>query len=559
MRRSIRENENAYFYLLVPLLVYTLKAIILLRGGKLYGRLALPPPYDDVSYFVDAAGRVRIFLDQGFSGFVQSLITNPPHAPYSTIAAAVAFLFGGPSLAGPYLMNGVMAAALSALLFRLFRVGALTTCCICIVLVTTAWFDNLVTIFHPDLLSGFGAAIMAAVLIWQNEIIQHRTHALLVGTAGGFILLTKPTAIVMLTILWPLAFLVGAALAYREEKSLRRVGMRLFFIVLPILVIAGPYFAHELASIIEYDIRGFVHERKTWMGLVPAELRSMYYLNAARASFGCWLFVAAGGGLGIIVADFFIGDDRTALRFAGLIFLSLVAYLIPASVDVKDYVYGGVIYGCIAVCLILVIHFLADRLRAFWPLHRLGRFQLAESSMRNTRVVALILIGLFAVTGLADKQDRYPRQIVSALRAEFDGVYRLLKEVLVAQQGVVSNGSPTLLAYFPCPAPVAPHAYRFHALLDGLDFELEESPHQSNLQELVDVANRAKVIVVPDDESLKSIYPYPVTKLIPAFRKWLDGNIHFKRIGTVRTSLGGTDLFAITSVPGETTPGSQGH
>jgi hypothetical protein len=302
-----------------------------------------------------------------------------------------------------------------------------------------------------------------------------------------------------------------------------------------------------------------VRERKTWMGLVPSAQRPMYYLNAARASFECWLLVATGGALGIVVADFFIGDGRTALRFAGLIFLSLVAYLVPASVDVKDYVFGGVIYGCIAVCLILVIHFLTDRLRTFWSLDRLRRFQLTESCMRITRVVALILIGLFAVTGLEDKQGRYPQQIISALRAEYDGVYRLLKEVLAAEKGVVANGSPTPLAYFPCPAPVAPDAYRLHALLDGLDFGLEESPHQSNLQELVDVANRATIIVVPDDESLKTIYPYPVTKLIPAFRTWLDQNTNFKRIGTVRTSLGGTDLFAITSVAGKTMTGSQSH
>src|ERR1700738_5142515 len=110
MPRSIRENQNTYFYLLVPLLIYTLKAVILMRGGKLYGRLALPPPYDDVGYFVDAMGRGRIFFDQGLYGFIQNLIRNPPHSPSSAIAADVAFLFGGPSVVGPYLMSGVMAA-----------------------------------------------------------------------------------------------------------------------------------------------------------------------------------------------------------------------------------------------------------------------------------------------------------------------------------------------------------------------------------------------------------------------------------------------------------------
>ena len=86
MSQSINEIKNTYFYLLVPLFVYVLKAIILMRGGALYGHLAIPPPYDDVTYFVDAMERVRIFFNQGLYGFILSLVRNPPHAPYSTFA-----------------------------------------------------------------------------------------------------------------------------------------------------------------------------------------------------------------------------------------------------------------------------------------------------------------------------------------------------------------------------------------------------------------------------------------------------------------------------------------
>ena len=557
MSRLIKRNANAYFYLLVPLLVFTLKAIILMRGGALYGHLAIPPPYDDVTYFVDAVERVRTFFEQGLYGFMRRLIADPPHAPYSTIAAAVAFLFGGPNLAGPYILNGVAAALLSALLFRLFRLAASTTWCICVLLVTTAWFDNLVTIFHPDLISGLGAAIIAAVLIWQTEIIRHRTHALLVGAAGAFILLVKPVAFGMLIILWVLAFLFGAALAYREERSLRRGGMRLLFCVLPIVVIAAPYFVPELPQIINYVIQGFVRERGTWTARIAPSEHTLFYISSAWASFGYWFFLAGGGALGIAVVAAFRGEGRTALRFAGLILLSLVAYLVPTSLEVKNYLFGGVFYGCIVVCLILVLHFYTDCLEAFWSLPRLRRFQFTESIMQNFRTVTLILIGVIAATGLADKQSRFPPQTISAMRTEYDGVYRLLKDVLVGQDGVVAKASPTLIAYFPCPAPVAPHAYRLRALIEGLDIALEESPHASNLQELVDLAKRAAVIIVPDDESLKSIYPYPVNKLIPAFRGWLDQNTGFKRIGTVRTSLGGPDVFARLSIAGGTTPNAQ--
>jgi len=82
MSQSIKENEKTYLYLLIPLVVYTLKAIILMRGAAMYGHLAIPPPFDDVSYFVDAMERVRVFFNSGLSGFINSLIRNPPHAPY---------------------------------------------------------------------------------------------------------------------------------------------------------------------------------------------------------------------------------------------------------------------------------------------------------------------------------------------------------------------------------------------------------------------------------------------------------------------------------------------
>jgi hypothetical protein len=111
------------------------------------------------------------------------------------------------------------------------------------------------------------------------------------------------------------------------------------------------------------------------------------------------------------------------------------------------------------------------------------------------------------------------------LWTEYDGVYRLLRDVFAGQQENPGSASPTLLAYFPRPAPVAPVAYKFRGLGEGLDFEVEETEYPHDVE---DVANRAALIVVPDDESLKSIYPYPVNKLIPAFRAWLNQSTNFK-------------------------------
>jgi hypothetical protein len=69
---------------------------------------------------------------------------------------------------------------------------------------------------------------------------------------------------------------------------------------------------------------------------------------------------------------------------------------------------------------------------------------------------------------------------------------------------------------------------------------VDESEYFSNLRELAEIANRAALVVVPDDESLKLVYHYPVNKVIPAFRTWLDQSTDFKPVGAVHTSLGGT-------------------
>src|SRR5260370_27721382 len=202
--------------------------------------------------------RLRIFLDHGLGGLIQSLIHYPPHAAYPTLAAFFAFLLAGPNIAGPYVMNGVTVALLLALLFRSFRVSALTTWAMLIVLVTTLWFDYAVTSFHPDLVAGFAAAIVAAVLIWQSEIVPNRLRAIQFGIIAGIVLLIKPTAVAMVIALWAVAFLIGGVVAYLDEKSLRQVGARLLFGGMPVLIIAGPYFAHDIAGLLAFNYQPFL-------------------------------------------------------------------------------------------------------------------------------------------------------------------------------------------------------------------------------------------------------------------------------------------------------------
>jgi hypothetical protein len=87
--------------------LFTIKFGILMNGSIIFGRLAVPPLYDDVYYFVDALERVRLFEGSGLWAVIRNAIAAPPHAPYSTIAAGLAFTVIGPYPVAAYFMNVV--------------------------------------------------------------------------------------------------------------------------------------------------------------------------------------------------------------------------------------------------------------------------------------------------------------------------------------------------------------------------------------------------------------------------------------------------------------------
>src|SRR6202521_1940259 len=281
--RRPADGRSLPFHLCALLVVFVIKGVALVHWGQIYGRLSVPPVYDDVTYFTDAVERLQIFLDHGLAAVIADLINRPPHAPYSTIASMIAFFIGGPNPAGPYIMNAITLALLTVMLLRLFRVDAIATCCIALVIVATPWFDTTVTMFHPDLVSGYAAAIIAAVLVWQNEIVRTPAHAAVLGATAGVILLIKPVAFAMVIGIWGLAFLIGAATAYREDKSLSRIAMRLGIGLIPAVSIAGPFWAREIIGMFKYIYLGFVTEREAWSPRVAPSEHSFYYLSQARS------------------------------------------------------------------------------------------------------------------------------------------------------------------------------------------------------------------------------------------------------------------------------------
>src|SRR6202166_131684 len=67
--------------------LFAFKFAVLMSDSAVFGRLAMPPVYDDVAYFVDGLLRLDVFRRLGMTGLVTDLWRHPPHAPYSTVSA----------------------------------------------------------------------------------------------------------------------------------------------------------------------------------------------------------------------------------------------------------------------------------------------------------------------------------------------------------------------------------------------------------------------------------------------------------------------------------------
>jgi energy-coupling factor transporter transmembrane protein EcfT len=115
--------------------------------------------------------RLNIFQRSGIADFALSLWRNPPHAPYSTAAAIVAFAVAGPWRGAAYFMNAVAVFLITCFWLRMFRVSLGLGVLLAVILITTRWFDEVITVFHPDLITGYAAAVVAAALVFQNEVL----------------------------------------------------------------------------------------------------------------------------------------------------------------------------------------------------------------------------------------------------------------------------------------------------------------------------------------------------------------------------------------------------
>jgi len=119
-----------------------------------------------------------------------------------------------------------------------------------------------------------------------------------------------------------------------------------------------------------------------------------------------------------------------------------------------------------------------------WSFQRLQRVRPSFLGQRPVQATAILVIGTVALAGLGDKQMRFGPRLTHAAELEYDGVYRLIKEVYRIKFAGGATQPKRLITYSLYPLPVAPHAYAFRGLIDGLNIVPLMAAHETELQVL---------------------------------------------------------------------------
>jgi hypothetical protein len=220
----------------------------------------MDPVYDDVGYFMDGLQRLNIFQHSGIRGLCDSLVQAPPHSPYSTLVATLAFDLFGVHAWAPYVLN-----ALPLFVFLLLAAGLIRTphpTAKILILLTLLMLQlpfQCILQFRPDFpLAVFTAAYVGLLLrdACQEAPEGRKSYRyFLFGLLGGVAILTKPPYFpaTLALILGTFAIAeIDRFVLFPRERSLAGLLSRGLFWLAGIVILAGPFFLISWKDVIGY-------------------------------------------------------------------------------------------------------------------------------------------------------------------------------------------------------------------------------------------------------------------------------------------------------------------
>jgi hypothetical protein len=223
------------------------------------GRLAMDPVFDDVGYLIDGLQRLNVLDSVGVHAFCGTFIQSPPHSPWSTLLAVVAFALFGVNDWAPYLLNGLLVFFLLCLAWNVAGQETFTRLAITSVVLLSQLPFQAILEFRPDFAAALFTAAFALLLLKMGIHGMERTVELrgyfCVGLLAGLAYLTKLSFFPHTTVMLLAALFVSEidrGLLARGRFEILRMVRRTLLVLAGAVLVAGPYFSASWRSVLDY-------------------------------------------------------------------------------------------------------------------------------------------------------------------------------------------------------------------------------------------------------------------------------------------------------------------
>jgi hypothetical protein len=158
------------------------------------GQLSVPPLYDDVSYFVDAARWLSAAPVRSLAANLYALLDQ--HAPFTTLTSAIGLSVVPRGYVGPYLVNVVLVATFMLAIAGLVWHVSIVDIATCLIgLACIPMLGQTMTEGRPDLPWGLALGLALGAIFYRPLYRRSYGSLIFLGLLCGAAAALKPTAL----------------------------------------------------------------------------------------------------------------------------------------------------------------------------------------------------------------------------------------------------------------------------------------------------------------------------------------------------------------------------
>ncbi len=459
-------------------------SLSLLRLAEQFGRLSVPPLYDDVSYFLAAAQWLDAAPSHGIAANVYGLLHQ--HAPFSTLTAAIGLFLHPDGYLGPYAINAVIILAFM--------------------------FWHTMTEARPDLPWGLALGLAVGAILYRPFLQRSRWSVFGLGALGGLAVAIKPSAFP--ASLTCIGLAAGAQLVCEcleaevgGFRAVRRAGLPALIFAAGLLAGTFAIVGFELVNTLNYIRIAMVDYRDFWVFDESFRDSLLHYSLGleGRTALNYWLWF----GLALISVRLglaLLHDRRDVGRSITFLVAVLVAYAIPTLSPVKSYFLGAMFYGVFIVAMALnFCAIIAGFEGILWRLTlspALRRWIVSGLHLLPL-VVALSLFAHNCLPGRVELATRFNQDQIHDMRIATEKVWSLLqqKSLMTDAQASVEDGKVPVVT-FSSPYPVTSRTIQLYAVQARMPLRVRHQYFNRTLDAV------AKVLLASDVAIVTSSIPH---------------------------------------------------